>query len=183
MSTGHNLGNRGFTLAELLVTLSVAGILLALGVPAFVTLVAGARMTAEINDIVTLVHLARSEAVKRATDVILCPSGDGSACLDDPKWHLGCILFADPNGNRERDEDEPVIRQRGGEATPAVAITSSEFRRLIRYQPDGSAGGNTITITFCDVGDNTDPRALIISNVGRPRVSSRAPDGSALDCG
>jgi type IV fimbrial biogenesis protein FimT len=182
MSTGHSIRDHGFTLAELLVTVSVAGILLALGVPALTTLVAGARMRAEINDVVTLVHLARSEAVKRATDVILCPSEDGSACLDDPHWHLGCLLFADPNGNRERDEDEPVIRHRGGEATAAVAITSSEFRRLIRYRPDGTAGGNTITVTFCDVSDDTPPRALIISNVGRPRVSRRAPDGGALDC-
>jgi len=172
----------GFTLAELIATVAVASILLALGVPAYVTLVATTRMTTEVNELLVLAHLARSEAIKRGVDAILCPSADGSACLDDPFWHLGCILFVDANGNRSRDDDEPVLRHREGDASAAIAIKSSAARRLIRYQPDGSAGGSNITITFCDVGNNAAPHALIISNVGRPRTSDSAPDGSALDC-
>ena len=51
--------SRGFTLIELMVTIAVAAILLALAVPSFKTLTVSHALTTTANDIVGALNLAR----------------------------------------------------------------------------------------------------------------------------
>lgn len=67
----------GFTLIELMVTIAVAAILLAIGVPSFRDFVAGQRVRAASSDIVNILTYARSEAIKRNTDVEIAPATGG----------------------------------------------------------------------------------------------------------
>ncbi|MGA8008098.1 MAG: GspH/FimT family pseudopilin [Thiomonas sp.] len=60
---------RGFTLVELLVTLAIAGLLLALAVPSFNRLMVSSRLTTQANNAVSLLSYARGEAVKRGGNV------------------------------------------------------------------------------------------------------------------
>ena len=69
----------GVTLIELLVALSVMAIVLTLGVPAFTDFFASGRMSAAANDVVSAMHLARSEAIKRRRSVTVCASGNASS--------------------------------------------------------------------------------------------------------
>ena len=172
----------GFSLVESLATLVISGVLVGAGVPGFASLVANNRVATEVNSFVSHVHLARSEAIKWRAPAILCPSNDGQACFTEPQWHRGYILFIDQNGNRARDSEEPLIRLSQGAVDAPVAITSSQSRRLVRFFSDGTAGGSNLTVTFCDVGDNAEPRAVVISNVGRPRITSQSPSGDELSC-
>lgn len=66
---------RGFTLVELLITLVIAGLLLALAVPSFNRLIISSRLTTQANQAVSLLTLARTEAVKRGVDVQLTADG------------------------------------------------------------------------------------------------------------
>ena len=172
----------GLTLVEMLFTLTLAGVVLATGIPEFKRILASNRMIGEINGLVAHLHLARSEAVKRGKRIVLCPSADAQQCLELPEWHRGYILFADDNGNRERDEHEPLIRVHAADAQ-GILITSSASRRRISYHPDGSAPGSNLTLRFCETRNATPPKAVILSNTGRPRVSESGPDGRKLDCG
>ena len=54
------LHNLGFSLIELMITVALAAIVLAMGVPAFGDLVQDNRMATLINDLVTDLNLARS---------------------------------------------------------------------------------------------------------------------------
>jgi type IV fimbrial biogenesis protein FimT len=173
----------GVTLVETLLTLSIAGIVLGAGVPSFGRMLAEARVSAEAEALIGHFHLARTTAVDGGSATVLCPSADGLACASDALWHQGYLLFVDRNDNRAPDAGEPVLRHRPGAADAPVTATSSTYRRLVRFDVDGSAGGTNITITLCDQGGQVPPRAVIVSNLGRPRVSSKAPDGSALSCG
>ena len=67
---------------ELLVTLTVAGILFAIGVPAFNSFLQNDRDLGQINSLVSSFNYARSEAVKRASQngITVCPSPDGATC-------------------------------------------------------------------------------------------------------
>ncbi len=172
----------GLTLAEMLFTLALTGVILATGIPEFKRILASNRMISEINGLVAHLHLARSEAVNRGKRVVLCPSASADRCLGLPEWHRGYILFADDNGNRERDPHEPLIRVHAAGA-PGILITSSANRQRISYHPDGSAPGSNLTLRFCETQDATPPKAVIVSNAGRPRVSRTQPDGRELDCG
>lgn len=183
MSRTHSLRRQlGVTLVEALITVSIAGILLGAGVPSFGRMLAEARVSAEVEALIGHLHLARTTAVDGGSPTVLCPSADGLSCASDSLWHQGYLLFVDRNGNRAPDLGEPLLRHRPGAVDAPVSAKSSTSRRLVRFDVDGSAGGTNLTITLCDRGAQVAPRAVIVSNVGRPRVSTKASDGSALSC-
>ncbi|MFT4247802.1 MAG: GspH/FimT family pseudopilin [Pseudomonas sp.] len=72
----------GFTLIELMVTIAVLAITLALAVPGFTGLINAGRLVAESNELVASLQLARSEAIRRNAGVALCASSDGSTCSE-----------------------------------------------------------------------------------------------------
>jgi type IV fimbrial biogenesis protein FimT len=59
----------GFTLIELMVTIAVASILLAVGIPSFNTFVSSQRLRTATYDLSSMLLLARSEAIKRNGEV------------------------------------------------------------------------------------------------------------------
>ena len=182
MNASRTRRQLGISLVESLVTVAISGVLLGVGVPGFSHLVADSRLNTEVNTFLTHVHLARSEAVKRGVTATLCPSADGEACLSDPEWHRGYMVFIDQDGDRTRDEEEPLIRRAQGAADAPVLVTSSRSRRAIRFRSDGSAGGSNLSVTFCETGGNVDGLAVVISNVGRPRVTDKATSGRPISC-
>jgi type IV fimbrial biogenesis protein FimT len=84
----------GFTLIELIVTISVAAILMAIAIPAFDSFVKNDRDSAQVNSLSYSMNYARSEAVKRdlATGVSVCPSADGLTC-NGTAWASGWLVF------------------------------------------------------------------------------------------
>ena len=63
----------GFTLMELLITISIAGILFALGIPSFSSMMKNGRINAQYSAMEGALFHARSEAIKGASDVTVCP--------------------------------------------------------------------------------------------------------------
>ena len=70
----------GFTLIELMVTVSILATVLAIGVPSFRSLIENNRIRSVTNDLVAALQFARSEAVKRGIPVTLCSSSDQASC-------------------------------------------------------------------------------------------------------
>jgi prepilin-type N-terminal cleavage/methylation domain-containing protein len=64
----------GFTLLELMLVVTIAGLLLAFGVPAMGNFFRNARITGAANDVMGALHFTRSEAIKRRVPVTLCTS-------------------------------------------------------------------------------------------------------------
>ncbi|UTW11241.1 GspH/FimT family pseudopilin [Marinobacterium rhizophilum] len=67
----------GFTLIELLVTLSIAAILLTIGVPSFSYVLEDSRMDRGQSSLVDAIQFAQSEAVKRNAVVTVAPVSGG----------------------------------------------------------------------------------------------------------
>ena len=175
------LVNSGFSFIELITTLSVATVLLAIGVPSFQTLTQSNRMTTAVNNVVVHLNLARSEAVKRGIDIVLCPSEDGQDCKDTMLWDEEIIMFTDKNGNRHVDQEEELIRYINLNPE-SIRITTTVKRRKAVYDPRGFSMGYNVTFTFCDIRNKIDPKSVIISNSGRARISDTKSDGTPLDC-
>ncbi|WP_456361858.1 GspH/FimT family pseudopilin [Xanthomonas arboricola] len=76
----------GFTLIEIMVTVAVLGIVLAVAVPAFGTLIRSSRLTSNANEFVAALQLARSEAVRQNSLVAVCRSDNGSTCAVGGSW-------------------------------------------------------------------------------------------------
>ena len=172
----------GFTLLELLVALAVTAILLGVGLPAFNTLSANSRQTAEINRFVRHLQLARSYAVKTGRPHVLCPSVDQQWCLEETAWERGYILFEDLDDNGSRNHQEALLRINRPEHT-GLEMHSTHGRDHVTYRADGRSAGSNLTLTFCDPESDIPPKAIILSNSGRPRVSDTRWDGTPLDCG
>lgn len=174
---------KGLTLIELLITLTLASIILIVGIPAFQRFAAGNVQSAEINNLVRHINLARSEAVKSGRNHVICPSLDLGSCLDSAHWELGFIIFQDRNENGIREEDEPLLRANRPTTEVDIVMESTRRRKQIVFRPDGRSSGSNLTITFCDPENALPPRAVIVSNAGRARVAKTHWDGSPLDCG
>jgi len=104
--------SHGFTLVELMVTLAIAAIVMALGVPSFQGMMRNNRAATHMNEFTSALNLARSEAVKRGQSASLCPSSDQAACttIDTTNWTVGWIVFVDTNANDTFDGGDTLIR-------------------------------------------------------------------------
>lgn len=127
----------GFTLMELLVTIAIAAILLAVGVPALSNATLGSTLSGTANSLFATVRLARSEAIKRNARVVLCVSSDGQTCAGSGGWEQGWILFHDANSNSARSSDETLIQHQQAAST-GIKITET--------------GGTALTVTFPPIG-------------------------------
>ena len=172
-------GVRGFTLIELLACLAVIVVLSAWGVPAFGAFTRDAARTREVNQFIQGVYLARSEAIKRNAVVSLCPSLNGSTCTPGTSWHGGWLVFVnlDRDSPAVRDAGEDLLRVYPGWDTGHISAN----RTTLSFRAYGQVGV-TATVTFCDDRGSSAARAVIISQTGRPRVTSRNASGGALTC-
>ncbi|HXS26831.1 MAG TPA: GspH/FimT family pseudopilin [Steroidobacteraceae bacterium] len=84
----------GFTLLELIVTMAVAGILMAIAVPSFRSFLQSDRLLTEQDQLVMSLHLARSEAIKQDTSIDVCASSNGTTCSGLAEWNDGWIVQA-----------------------------------------------------------------------------------------
>jgi len=172
---------RGFTLLEVITTLSISAILTGTAIPAFNELIVRTRLTTEINTFVGHLHYTRSEAIKRGVRAIMCRSTDGESCERTEGWEEGWIIFADYNANREVDGRDVVLFVEKGQNN-GITITSGQRRRIV-YQNTGQSPGSNGTYVFCDPNYPQYAKAVIISNTGRPRLSTVRPNGTDLGCG
>jgi type IV fimbrial biogenesis protein FimT len=192
--------SRGFTLMELMIVLTLAGIILALGAPSFGEFRRSNRMAGIANDFLVGVQVARSEAIKRQVSVSMCPSSnpeadDAAACNGDMNFG-GWIVFTDPNGDCERDEGEMLLQARDRIDTGTGPITPKSISdgNCISFAPTGftrpDPGGleSAQHTLFCDDrGTTAQPgtnlssaRAIDVTPTGRARVTRDITEIDAL---
>lgn len=83
---GRQTRQKGFSLIELMITIVVAAVLLAVAIPSFRNIILANELTTTTNEWVTAVNLARSEAIKRSAAVVVCGAGgnqSGASELSD----------------------------------------------------------------------------------------------------
>jgi type IV fimbrial biogenesis protein FimT len=154
----------GFTLLELLYTVTLAGVVLGLGVPALRGVVLDAQRDRAVSTLVTAVRFARSEAQKRAHTIVLCSSRDRSSCADAPSYGAGWIVFEETDPPMER----PLL---AGRPEGAVTVVANRSRFEFRPFPRRSTNG---TVVFCDARGDARSRAVIVSYTGRARIADGA---------
>lgn len=167
----------GTTLLELLVVLAIAAILLAIGIPSFASLASSSHLTSATNSMVASLHLARSEAIKRNSRTVLCPSANGTACAASGGWHQGWLVFHDGNNNAALDTGEAVILIQRGMPDGFRLTGNSSVEHYISYTPIGAAKKTSGafqagTLTVCEALESSvSARQIVISSTGRPRTA------------
>lgn len=170
---------RGLTFIELMITLSIAAILAAIGMPALGMMLARSQQqSAESALQASLMH-ARDLAITRHMQVIVCPSADHHTCASWDDWQDGWLIAADANHDHEPDIGAPL---EAFDAMPArMHVISSSGRPRVIFHPDGSASGHNAQLTICQLDDRRGGRAVVVSNSGRVRMADAQP-GRLRDC-
>ncbi|MHB8473215.1 MAG: GspH/FimT family pseudopilin [Gammaproteobacteria bacterium] len=162
----------GFTLIELVVTISVAAILMALAVPSFRSTIQNNRVTGQANEFITSLTMARSEAVKRGRNAYVCISSDGATCKGT-NWAVGWLIWVSGNTAGTWDATETTLRVH--EALPTGStLTEAGGAASVQFNPDGSAGA-AVTFTLSAAGCTGNQRRTIsVSATGQPSVATLA---------
>jgi len=175
----------GFTLYELMITVTIVGVILTFGIPNLTAFTQNSRMTSSANDLHAAFHLARSEAARARTNITICasadPMGAGSDC--DGTWDQGYIVFIDDNGDRARAGANETVLRAHPPADTGVMLRIANNATYFMYASTGlgrqDTGGNTAVsqVVMCDergnikaAGGNSASRLFVATPLGRATI-------------
>ena len=173
----------GFTLIELVVAMAVAAILVIVAVPNLRSFIQNGRLITQTNDFVGDLGLARSEAIKRRTNVGICKSTDGVTCAGGGDWRDGRAIFVDLDNDSTWDAGEPILRFREALASTADSLsTNAVLGDPIIFTANGATssvalGGPMGTFTFCDDRGASKGKWITLNRLGQFSVQATPPGG------
>lgn len=90
------IAQAGITMLELLMAITIAGILMAIGVPSYKYITNNNRVSSEINNLSGDLQYARYEAIREGQAVTICPvaSNTGSTCSGTATWQTGWVVLS-----------------------------------------------------------------------------------------
>ena len=103
---------QGFSLLELLVTIAVLTVVVGIALPNMREFVVGNRLSSDVNSFIGLINYARSEAIARNQDVMVCPKAAGAqTCASTTSWNTHDIqAFVDEDGSGQRNGAEEPLK-------------------------------------------------------------------------
>jgi type IV fimbrial biogenesis protein FimT len=172
--------SKGYTLLELMVTVTIVGILMGVAVPSFTSVIDSNRLTTYANDLVTALNFARSEAIKRGQQVTVRRKGVTSA-----QWELGWDVFVDRDkSNAFNDDgdaalcevDEDCLLRTYDKFSGGYTLRTSlntDYKDYAAFLPSGFSkiiSGDLYAL--CNGTDFTQSRSIAVISTGRVSVSS-----------
>jgi type IV fimbrial biogenesis protein FimT len=174
----------GFTMIELLISIVIVTTLLAMGVPSLKDFMKHNRLSSQSNAIVTALQVARTEAVKRGTDTVICASSNLTSCTGNGDWDKGWIVFSDLNLNGTPDlgasaplceDTEDCMLRTSGALSGKNKINTTAAS--LRFLPTGLAanGGTTATLNLVsDKCERDQTRKIQVTLQGHAIVTKQA---------
>ena len=175
----------GFTLVELMVVITVAGVLMAIAVPGMRAFVQSQRGASAAGALVASLSLARSEAIKEdaaAAGVTVCASTDGATCDPGGAWANGWIVLPPPVLGAA-----PL--QVVGALPTGLSLTVQPVMARVSFSSSGQAalglGVPFVSFKLCDSRGAAFARVVEVSLGGRVQAAPKVGQniaGGALAC-
>ena len=190
IAVGHRAARMpGFSLVELMIVLVISAVLMTVGAPAMGSFMRDNRLQASAFDLLKSIQFARSEAVKRKVEVVLCRSADPRATTPScggtsHTWTTGWLVFARGDTNNTYQSGSDELLRLGLPRDADVGIrTNSVSNNNLEFSSDGTTdeGGNTARFAVCDARGGTFGYQIDVPPVGRPK-RERGSSGDAINC-
>jgi type IV fimbrial biogenesis protein FimT len=175
--------DKGFTLFELMIALTMVGILIGMAAPSFNNFGGQTRVVTTQNDFVTALNYARGEAVRRGRLVSVCSTTTFTTCDSAAgAFAGGWLAFTDSTGSQqgEFNTGEELLQSWRGPGNGNVSFTSSGTNaHWISFTATGLVSPNTASKTYfvqsvtCTAGQ-TQRRRITVSPVGSVRTDKVA---------
>jgi type IV fimbrial biogenesis protein FimT len=156
-----------------MLTVAIAGILMAVALPSYNNMIKNNCLTTSVNSLVSALQRARSEAVKRRSDVTIAALGGSwsngwTETMDEDRDGDGTLdAGEDFDGDGTLDASVTIL---SSTVTCEATVTKSGAN-TITYEPDGFTDA-TATFTVCDNRTGESGKQLNISITGRPNLNS-----------
>lgn len=163
----------GFTLIEAVISMAVVALVAAIAIPSLQSARAAAQAAKARTEMLQTIMAAVRHSSLAGTEVVLCHPLDDSAstCTKTTNWSGGWALFADLNGNRVREANEPVIHRQPA-LSGGVRLWTTGGRTRLVFQPNGGNAGSNVTFTLCDDRGPEKALTFVLANDGRMRWGS-----------
>ncbi|MDW3095894.1 MAG: GspH/FimT family pseudopilin [Gammaproteobacteria bacterium] len=167
----------GFTIVELMLTIVVAAVILSIGVPSFQGLMERNQLTSSINEFISSLTLARSEAIRRNSPVALCASADGENC-GGAGYEVGWIVYVNENSDGDRDAGEELLWVHDSLPASLTLRGTGCCINNIPYLASGRVSGINGSVNLCKDNDLGKSKKITIITSGRVRLN----EGATNDC-
>ncbi len=175
----------GFSLVELMVTISIVSIIIVVAAPSFKSTVSDNRMVAAVNEFVRTLNAARSEALKQGIRTTVCKSSDPAAakpsCTTSGGWEQGWVAFIDKDSDNVIDySTDPALDETPFLVHTALQGANTTLRGKygsvtdrVTFLPSGYASTTHGQLILCDdrvknfAADKGWARVIIVSQIGR----------------
>lgn len=155
---------RGFTTIELLVSVAIVAILIAVGAPSLTDLIVGVRVRSAASDLYESLLFARSEAIKRNAIISVVPNSGG--------WVSGWQVRV--------DADNTVLKV--ADAAPTVTVTPDAAGN-ISFAMTGRATTAVRRVVFSAASTpSVKARCVMLDASGRPTVRIDNDTNAANGC-
>lgn len=160
------LSIKGFSIIELLITLSILAIIAGLSSNTFVGRIQKESSETIAQQIFHSLHFARMQAIKANQVVSVCGTSDFQNCSLD--WTQGSMVYIDMNRDGKFSTEDIILRI--NKHKPNMAQVTPGNVVSIKYAPDGRC---TTRSTLIIHNNGTPTCKIVVYDSGRARIEYR----------
>jgi len=162
---------KGFTLLELIFTITILVIALSIGVPTLSQWVQRSKATDLQYKLLHSLHYARTKATQLQSTVTLCP---GVFTCEDG-WGEELLIFDDPNNNGSYESNETLLKKIYlGPLGKDLNWRSFRRKSYLQFNSQGLTKALNGSFHFCPAKPiNNLKFSIILARTGRTRISDK----------